>query len=109
MKTTLIALFLSISACGFSQGKIYIITEQYSAMNNTSIDKIIVTDPSGETTTYNITHFLKDPAVHDREFNKIINEISAKGYQLLNASPNAHGDMIEGINIFTRTWFLKQS
>tara|TARA_B110000483_G_C18019278_1_gene474346 strand:+ start:327 stop:473 length:147 start_codon:yes stop_codon:yes gene_type:complete len=28
-------------------------------MNNTSLDKIIVTDPSGATKMYNITHFLK--------------------------------------------------
>jgi hypothetical protein len=90
----------------FSQGKIYIITEQYSGMNNTSLDKVIVTDPSGGTETYDITHFLIDVAKHDSELCKIFNNVTAKGFSLTDSSPNAHGD-IKGVkNLFTRTWFL---
>lgn len=109
MKTILGTFFLFLSLCGFSQSKIYTITEQYSGMGVTTLDKIIVTDPAGLTTTYDITHFLKDPVAHDSEFNKILNEIVAKGYELLNPAPNAHGDMIAGKSVFTRTWFLKQT
>lgn len=109
MKTTLFALFLFISLSGFAQSKIYTITEQYSGLGVTTLDKIIVTDPTGLTTTYDIIHFLKDAVAHDSEFNKILNEIIAKGYELLNPAPNAHGDMIGGKSVFTRTWFLKQT
>ena len=107
MKKKVITLMLFLSASGFSQSKIYTITEQFSAIGNTTLDKIIVTDPTGLTTTYNITHFLKDAAAHDSEFNKILNEIVAKGYELLSPSTNAHGDIIGVMNVFTRTWFLK--
>ncbi|TSJ46575.1 hypothetical protein [Fluviicola chungangensis] len=108
MKTLLAISLLFLSVNTFSQSKIYTITEQYSAMGNTSIDRIIVTDPSGLTTTYDITHFLKDVAKHDSEFNKILNEVILKGYELMDSAPNAHGDMIDSKSIFTRTWFLKK-
>jgi hypothetical protein len=109
MKTVFITFLLFLSVSGFSQGKVYTITEQYSGMGVTTLDKIIVTDPEGLTTTYDITHFLKDAVAHDSEFNKILNEIIAKGYELLNPAPNAHGDMIGVKSVFTRTWFLKKT
>ena len=109
MKTILITCLLLLSMNGFSQSKIYSITEQYSGINNTTLDKIIVTDPEGKSTTHDITHFLKDAAAHDSEFIKILNEVVAKGYDLLDSSPNAHGDMKDGMtSVFTRTWYLKQ-
>jgi hypothetical protein len=108
MKNILMTFFLLITVFGFSQSKIYTITEQYSGMGVTTLDKIIVTDPTGLTKTYDIVHFLKDPIKHDSEFNKILNEIVSKGYELLNIGPSSHGDMISGKSIFTRTWFLKQ-
>jgi hypothetical protein len=77
-------------------------------MGLTNLDRIIVTDPTGNTSTYDITHFLKDPVAHDSEFIKILNEVTARGYELIDTNPNAHGDMISGKSVFTKTWFLKQ-
>ena len=109
MKIIILSLFIIISSTLFAQNKIYIITEQYSAMGNTALDKIIVTNPNGETETFNITHFLKDVAKHDSEFSKILNSITSKGYILLNPSPNAHGDIGLGFSsLFTKTWFLSE-
>jgi activator of 2-hydroxyglutaryl-CoA dehydratase len=109
MKNLILSLLLLASGSLFAQNKVYTITEQYSGMNNTSLDKIIVTDPSGVTETHDITHFLKDVVKHDSEFNKILNGVISKGYVLLNPSPNAHGDMGAGMqSVFTRTWFLSE-
>lgn len=92
----------------FSQSSVYIITEQYSGMNNTKLDKVIVTSPDGETTNYDIPHFLEDVEAHDSEFAKIINSVTEKGYKPINGYPNAHGDMMGTKNVFTRTWlFIK--
>ena len=107
----LILIFLLFSS-GFllAQNKVYMITEQYSGMGNTSLDKIIVTDPNGVTQTYEITHFLKDVVKHDSEFSKILNDVTSKGYSISNSSPSAHGDMGTGMqSVFTRTWFLSES
>jgi bisphosphoglycerate-independent phosphoglycerate mutase (AlkP superfamily) len=108
MKTILLTTALFFSFGAFSQSKIYTITEQYSA-NAVTLDKIVVTNPDGVTTTYDITHFMKDVVAHDSEFNKILNEVISKGYELLNPSPNAHGDIKGMSSVFTRTWFLKQT
>ncbi len=109
MKTLFLSLLILTFSSVFSQNKIYTITEQFSAMGNTTLDKIIVTNPNGETETFNITHFLKDAAKHDSEFIKILNTVSSKGYVLLTHSPNAHGDMGLGYtSLFTRTWFLSE-
>ena len=109
MKNLILLLLIITSGSLFAQDKIYTITEQYSGANNTTLDKIIVTNPSGETETYDITHFLKDVVKHDSEFNKILNGVISKGYILLNPSPNAHGDMGAGMQtVFTRTWFLSE-
>jgi hypothetical protein len=107
MKTLLFTCTLLLSSGAFSQNKIYTITEQYSAAN-TTLDKIIVTTPDGTTTAFDITHFMLDVAKHDSEFNKILNNVLSTGCELLNPSPNAHGDMNmkAGMSIFTRTWFL---
>ena len=104
----LILLLLLVSGSLFAQNKVYTITEQYSGTKNTSLDKIIVTDPSGITETHNITHFLKDVVKYDSEFNKILNAVISKGYVLLNPSPNAHGDFVNMQSVFTRTWFLSE-
>ena len=110
MKNLILSLLLLASGSLFAQNKVYTITEQYSGMKNTSLDKIIVTDPSGVSETHDITHFLKDVVKHDSEFNKILNAVTSKGYVLLNPSPNAHGDMGAGMqSVFTRTWFLSES
>jgi hypothetical protein len=109
MKIIFLSLFIITSSALFAQNKIYTITEQYSAMGNTTLDKIVVTDPNGVTETFNITHFLKDVVKHDSEFAIILNRVTSKGYILLNPSPNAHGDMGGGYtSLFTRTWFLSE-
>ena len=110
MKNLILTFLLFSSGFLFAQNKVYMITEQYSAAGNTSLDKIIVTDPNGVTQTYKITHFLKDVVKHDSEFSKILNDVTSKGYTLLNPSPNPHGDMGAGMqSVFTRTWFLSES
>lgn len=100
---------MALSMITFGQNKIYTITEQYSGAGKTNLDKIVVTDPEGNTTTHDITHFLKDVVAHDKEFNVILNNVTSKGYSLVDAAPNAHGDMGANMqSIFTRTWYLKE-
>ena len=106
MKRIFLTLAIFVSLMCFAQGKVYIITEQFSGMNNTSLDKVIVTDPSGGTVTHDITHFMIDVAKHDSELSKIFNSVIAKGYIILESSPNAQGDMKDGKNLFTKKWFL---
>ena len=110
MKTLLFTCSLFITISVFSQNKIYTITEQFSAAN-TTLDKIIVTSPDGTSTIFDITHFMKDVVAHDSEFIKIINDVLAKGCELLDPSPIALGDInTKGgmMSIFTKTWFLKK-
>ena len=109
MKTIILVGLLLSATFGFSQNKIYTITEQFTAGGNTSMDKIIVTDPEGNTTEYNITHFLDDVKAHDSEFNKILNDVIKKGYKLFVSSPPGHGDLKNMKSVFTRTWFLEEA
>jgi hypothetical protein len=108
MKFILTTLIVFIAQCTFGQNKFCTITEQFSAMGNTTLDKLIITDPSGKTTTQDITHFLKNISAHDFEFLKVLNDFVQQGYDITNPNPLAHGDMIGGVSIFTRTWFLKK-
>lgn len=108
MKTLSLLFALTVSSFLYSQNKVYLITEQFSGMNNTSLDKVVVTNPLGVSETYNITHFMKDIVKHDSEFIKILNSVTSKGYKILEASPIAQGDMTAGQSIFTRTWILTE-
>ena len=109
MKTLILVCMLFVTAFCYGQNKIYMVTEQFSSAGNTAIDKVIVTDPEGKTTEYNITHFLKDVAAHDSEFNKILNDIIKKGYKMFYCAPPGHGDLKNMKSIFTRTWFLEET
>lgn len=109
MKTIiLVGLLLSVNY-GFGQNKICTITEQFTAGGNTSIDKVIVTGPEGNTTEHNITHFLDDVIAHDSEFNKILNGVINQGYKLFISSTPGHGDIKKMKTVFFRTWFLVET
>ena len=75
-------LFMMIGYYSFGQSGMYMVSEQFSASNNTTLDKVVVTDPTGNTTTTNITHFMTNLENHDSELNTIFNQITSQGYSL---------------------------
>jgi len=101
-------LFMMIGYYSFGQSGMYMVSEQFSASNNTTLDKVVVTDPTGNTTTTNITHFMTNLENHDSELNTIFNQITSQGYSLHIPLHQGFGDVNStGQSTFTRTWIFK--
>ena len=99
-------LFMMIGYCSFGQSGMYMVTEQFSQLTQT-LDKVVVTDPSGNTTTTNIEHFITNLENHDSQLNAIFNQISSQGY-VLTPLVQGHGyNNSSNVSIFTRTWVFQ--
>lgn len=93
----------------FAQSSVYLVTEQYSSGGKTDLDQVVVTDPSGNTTAYDIPHLMDDLEGHDKELSKIFNGIIEKGFVLMNSAAPAQGDVNSKMkSIFTRMWILQK-
>ena len=103
------AAFLLCGRLAFSQNNMYILTERFSSNNNTTLDEVIVTDPSGTTTTHTIPHFIADPTGHDSQLATIINGITSQGYELVEMGALVHSDIYNtSQNISYRTLFFRE-
>jgi hypothetical protein len=110
MKNLFLAVVLIlISGFMFAQSSVYLVTEQYSSGGKTDLDQVVVTDPSGNTTAYDIPHLMDDLEGHDKELSKIFNGIIEKGFVLMNSAAPAQGDVNSKMkSIFTRMWILQK-
>jgi hypothetical protein len=110
MKTlfTIAVILLSFNILG--QNNLYMVSEHFSA-TDCSIDKVIVTDPNGISTTTNITHMYYNLEAHNSELNVIFNSITSQGYTMVDGisySNNMNNCSLSQPNQFTYTWFFRQ-
>ena len=59
----------------------YLVIYSHS-VDNASESRVIVTDPQGNSTTTNITHYGQDLELHYGELNAIFNNVISQGYEL---------------------------
>ena len=97
MRNLLIITSLFVSLFSYSQSGMYIITEKYDGIMAPfypSLDSVYVTNPSGITTGYSITHFILNTGAHDSELNNILNPIINQGYILTNFYGAQHNNTL---------------
>jgi hypothetical protein len=87
MKNFLLIFCLIVSFNSYSQTGMYIVTEKWDNMIGSlpTFDSVYITNPSGNTTGYSITHLMLNTFQHDNDFHALINPIINQGYRLFNS------------------------
>ena len=110
MKIIFTISFILLSYNILGQNNLYMVSEHFSA-TDCSIDKVIVTDPNGISTTTNITHMYSNLEAHNSEFNAILNSITSQGYTMVEGifySNNMNNCSMSQPSQFTYTWFFRE-